>query len=61
MDDRMIKLMQQDFKELDWRKMGFEDPQDQDSGSRKMRLGGLIWIGGSLRLGLWIPKAKGAD
>jgi hypothetical protein len=26
MDDRMIKLMQQDFKESDWRKMGFGDP-----------------------------------
>ena len=61
MDEGIIKLMQQDFKELDWQKMGFGDPQDQDCGSRKMRLGGLIWIGGSLRLGLWIPKAKGEE
>ena len=26
MDDGMIKLMQQDFKESDWREMGFGDP-----------------------------------
>ena len=26
MDDGMIKLMQQDFKEADWWEMGFGDP-----------------------------------
>ena len=61
MDDGMIKLMQQDFKEADLVEDGFRRSLGLGLWISKDEAWWIDLIGGSLRLGFWIPKAKCED
>ena len=57
----MIKLMQQDFKESDLMEDGFQRSLGLGLWISKDEAWWIDLMGGSLRLGLCIPKAKSDD
>ena len=61
MYDGMIKLMQQDFTEADLAEDGFRRSLGLGLWISKDEAWWIDLIGGSLILGLWIPKAKSED